>query len=46
MESIYYKTYFYYNDLLLLAEEVTYLTNSESPDDKNIILSKKIYNYY
>ena len=45
-ENQQYITYYYYNDQFLLAEESTYLVNSQSKNDGNIILSKKIYNYY
>ena len=45
-ENQHYITYYYYNDQILLAEEVTYLINSTSKNDRNVILSKKIYNYY
>jgi len=44
-ENEHYITYYYY-DQFLLAEESTYLVNISSENDENIILSKKIYNYY
>ena len=44
-ENEHYITYYYY-DKFLLAEESTYLVNSQSKRDENVILSKKIYNYY
>ena len=44
-ENEHYITYYYY-DQFLLAEESTYLVNSKSENDEDVILSKKIYNYY
>ena len=40
-----YITYYHYNDFVLI-KELTYMVRDESQNDKNIIFSKKIYNYY